>query len=190
MKHISEQKTDARKLAFAARKIAHAQGLDQDANNWLLGYIAMHPQADVIAAYMPIRTEISPLAAMTVMHGQGKRICMPVILGPAQPLVFREWTPMCAMQEGAFGAAVPVAGDDLEPDLVITPLLAWDNTGYRLGYGGGFYDRSFEQMRRRRPTLGVGFAYAAQQVAKVPCDATDQPLDALVTETNIHFFSN
>lgn len=187
MSKISEQKSSARKSAFAARKVAHGQGLDQDANSWLLGYIAMHPQADVIAAYMPIRTEVSPLAAMTVMHGQGRRICVPVVLGEAQPLEFREWTPDCAMVEGVFGAAIPEEGAVLVPDLVITPLLAWDRLGYRLGYGGGFYDRSFQGLRRVRPTLGVGFAYAAQEVAKVPTETTDQPLDAVVTEQNIHF---
>jgi 5-formyltetrahydrofolate cyclo-ligase len=188
MTRISDQKSAARKSAFAKRKLAHGQGLDQAANNWLLGYIAMHPQAQVIAGYMPIRTEINPLAAMTVMHGQGRRICVPVVLGEAQPLEFREWTPDADMQEGAFGASIPVDGAVLVPDLVITPLLAWDREGYRLGYGGGFYDRSFEQMRKRRPTLGVGFAYSAQEVPKVPREATDQPLDALVTENDIHFF--
>lgn len=189
MSTISDQKAAARKSAFAARKAAHEQGLDQDANGWLLGYIAMHPQAQVIAAYMPIRTEISPLAAMTIMYGQGKRICVPVVLGEAQPLEFREWTPDCTMVEGAFGAPIPESGEVLVPDLVITPLLSWDADGYRLGYGGGYYDRSFEQMRARRHTLGVGFAYDAQKVAKVPREATDQPLDAMVTEKDIHFFA-
>jgi 5-formyltetrahydrofolate cyclo-ligase len=90
------------------------------------------------------------------------------------------------MIEGEFGALVPVAGDWLEPRLLIAPLLAFDANGGRLGYGGGFYDRSLQGLRAQdrtgRRTLAVGFAYSAQQVDAVPRGPTDQPLDAIVTE--------
>lgn len=189
MKTLAKQKADARTAAFARRKAAFGRGLDEAANAWLLGYLAMHDEASVISGYMPMRTEISPLATMTVMHGQEKRICVPVILGKDRPLEFREWTPDCEMVEGAFGALIPVGTKVLEPDLLITPLLAWDRKGYRLGYGGGFYDRTLEQLRARRKTIAVGFAYSAQEVPKVPREPTDQRLDALVTEKEIHFFA-
>ena len=86
------------------------------------------------------------------------------------------------MVEGEFGALVPAAGNWLEPRLLIAPLVAFDANGWRLGYGGGFYDRSLEGLRAQRRTLAVGFAYSAQQVDMVPRDPTDQPLDAVVTE--------
>ncbi len=188
MKNLIIEKAEARTAAFARRKAAFGQGLDEPANAWLLGYLAMNAEISIISGYMPMRTEISPLAAMTVMHGQDKRICVPVIPGKDQPLEFREWTPQCEMAEGAFGALIPVGTAVLEPELLITPLLAWDRKGYRLGYGGGYYDRTLEQLRARRRTIAVGFAYSAQEVQKVPREATDQPLDALVTEKEIHFF--
>lgn len=188
MKNLTKQKAEARTAAYARRKTAFGQGLDEAANAWLLGYLAMNAEASVISGYMPMRTEISPLAAMTVMHGQDKRICVPVILGKDRPLEFREWTPDCEMVEGAFGALIPVGTEALEPDLLITPLLAWDRKGYRLGYGGGFYDRTLEQLRAGRRAIAVGFAYSVQEVPKVPREATDQSLDALVTEKEIHFF--
>lgn len=188
MKTLTEKKAEARTAAYARRKTAFGQGLDEAANAWLLGYLALHSEAGVIAGYMPMRTEIDPLATMSVMHGQQKRICVPVIAGKDRPLEFHEWTPDCEMVEGAFGALIPVGTEVLEPDLLIAPLLAWDRKGYRLGYGGGFYDRTLEQLRAKRPTIAVGFAYAAQEVPRVPRESTDQRLDALVTEKEIHFF--
>ena len=133
---IANQKSDARKLAFAARKAAHGTGLDEAANRNLIGQLALYRDARVIAAYMPIRTEVSPIATMTILHGQEKRICVPVIQGDGQPLKFQEWTPDVEMIDGPFGAAVPETGEFLQPDVVITPLVSFDRRGYRLGYGG------------------------------------------------------
>lgn len=188
MNDLATEKAVARKTAFGRRKAAFGKGLDQDANGWLLAYVALHRQVNVVAGYMPIRTEISPLATMTILHEQGKRICVPVIQGPDVPLAFHEWKPDCEMIEGPFGAAIPKKTVVLEPELLITPLVAWDGEGYRLGYGGGYYDRSFEQLRAKRQTIGVGFAYEAQRLPAVPREATDQRLDAVVTEQQIHFF--
>ncbi len=181
---IAKKKSDARKLAFAARKAAHGTGLDEAANRNLIGQLALYPYAKIIAAYMPIRTEVSPIATMTILHGQEKRICVPVIQGDGQPLKFQEWTPDCEMVEGPFGASVPASGEFLHPDVVITPLVAFDRKGYRLGYGGGFYDRSFEELSALKTVAAVGFAYSAQELKAVPRERTDHKLDAMVTELN------
>ena len=138
----------------------------------------------VVAGYMPIRTEASPLPAMQALAAQA-RVCVPVIDGAGLPLRFREWTPGCAMVEGAFGAAVPAAGDWLAPDTVIVPLVAFDANRGRLGYGGGFYDRTLEGLRARGPVRAVGFAYNAQELHDLPQEPTDQVLDAVVTETRV-----
>ena len=113
---------------------------------------------------------------------------MPVILGPGQALKFREWTPGCAMQEGAFKAYIPVEGAWVEPEVVIVPLVAFDAAGYRLGYGGGFYDRTLEGLRARHPVIAVGFAFDAQELAAVPIEITDQKLDFIVTESGVRAF--
>ncbi|MEJ6708125.1 MAG: 5-formyltetrahydrofolate cyclo-ligase [Amylibacter sp.] len=182
---IAQNKADARKVAFAARKVAFETGLDEAANRNLIGQLALYRDAEIIAAYMPIRTEVSPRATMTILHGQEKRICVPVIQGAGLPLKFQEWTPDAEMLNGPFGASVPASGEFLQPDVLITPLLSFDRKGYRLGYGGGFYDRSFAELSALKPVIGVGFAYSAQQVKRVPTEPTDYKLNAIVTEIDV-----
>ncbi len=178
-----DAKAIARKAAFAARKSAHAEAATTTppATAYLLDAIGPGP-GRIIAGYMPIRTELSPLPAMKALHAQGARLCVPVIAGQGLPLDFREWTPCCAMESGPFGARVPASGDWLTPDTLIVPLVAFDAHLNRLGYGGGFYDRTLERLRASASTRAIGLAYAAQELPHVPQEPTDQPLDALVTE--------
>ncbi len=91
--------------------------------------------------------------------------------------------------EGAFKALVPEEGAWVEPEVLIVPMLAYDARGYRLGYGGGFYDRTLELLRARGPVLAVGFAFSAQEMDAVPTDAFDQRLDAVVTEKGVTVFA-
>jgi 5-formyltetrahydrofolate cyclo-ligase len=89
------------------------------------------------------------------------------------------------MVAGEFGALIPEDGAWIEPEVLIVPLLAFDARGYRLGYGGGFYDRTLQALRLRHPVLAVGFAFTAQELPDVPIDATDERLDAVVTESGL-----
>ena len=177
---LAAQKAEARRAAFAARKAAFQAGQGQAAE--LLADFLTDQKGRVLAGYMPMRTEIDPLPAMAAHQGP---VCVPVIPGPDMPLRFREWTPGCAMEAGAFGALIPAEGAWLEPEVLIVPLLTFDRRGFRLGYGGGFYDRTLERLRARGTTLALGFAFAAQEVAEVPIEPTDQPLDAILTETGL-----
>lgn len=186
MQDLAPIKAAARKAAFAVRKLAHADGADAAAlarDHFLASRLATG--AKVIAAYRPIRTEIDPTPLMVALHRAGHRITVPVIVGAGQPLEFHEWWPDCAMVTGAFGAEIPADGHVLLPDLILAPLLAWDRLGYRLGYGGGFYDRSLEELRAARRVRAYGFAYHAQEIATVPVEPTDQRLDGIVTERGI-----
>lgn len=185
---IQNLKQACRKAGFATRKEAHAMGLDKEANAQLTAYLKGQGADLIISAYMPIRTEVSPLPTMERMHARGRRICVPVIVGEGLPLEFHEWTPDAEMVEGAFGAYIPKDAEVLQPDIVITPLLAFDPHGYRMGYGGGFYDRSFEQLTAFKQVQAVGFAYSDQEVLLVPREATDFPLNAVITEKGILSF--
>ena len=176
-------KAAARKAAFAARKAAFARGQGQAAEI-LADFLSAH-RSRPLAGYMPMRTEIDPLPAMAAHQGP---VGVPVILGPGQALKFREWTPGCAMQEGAFKAYIPVEGAWVEPEVVIVPLVAFDAAGYRLGYGGGFYDRTLEGLRARHSVIAVGFGFDAQELAAVPIEKTDQKLDFIVTESGVRAF--
>jgi 5-formyltetrahydrofolate cyclo-ligase len=173
-------KKAARTRAFAARKLAFDAGQGQAAE--ILADILAAERGKVLAGYMPMRTEIDPLPAMAAHQGV---VCVPVIMAAGQPLRFREWSPGCTMIPGAFGALIPAEGAWVEPEVLIVPLVAFDARGYRLGYGGGFYDRTLEGLRARGQVLAVGFAFAAQEIPEVPIEPTDQRLDVIVTETGV-----
>jgi 5-formyltetrahydrofolate cyclo-ligase len=177
---IADTKAAARKAAYAARKAAFALGQGAAASH-LATVLAAHA-GRVLSGYMPMRTEIDPLSAMAAHAGP---VGVPVIPGRGVALRFRRWTPDAAMTEGEFGALIPADGEWLEPEVLIVPLLAWDRRGYRLGYGGGYYDRTLERLRALRPTLAIGFAFAAQEVTEVPREPTDQRLDLIVTEAGV-----
>ena len=136
----------------------------------------------VLSGYMAMRGELDPQA---VMAGHPGPVCVPVITGKAQPLEFHRWTPESRMIEGAFGARIPEVEDALVPEVLIVPLLAFDQRGFRLGYGGGFYDRTLERLRAAGPVLAIGFAHDVQQVAEVPIETTDQRLDLIVTPEQV-----
>ena len=183
---IATAKAAARTAAFARRKAARAAHTGTTAARRLLGYLQAQPPGPV-SGYMPIRTEIDPLPAMREL-AETRTIGVPVILGPGQPLAFHRWTPDAVMQDGPFGAKIPQDATPVTPRILILPLVAFDSRGFRLGYGGGFYDRTLAQLRAAGPVLAVGFAYAAQQAENLPIEPTDQPMDAVVTETGITEF--
>lgn len=137
-----------------------------------------------LAGYMPIRSEIDPRPAMAEAAAHGC-VGVPVIGGEGQPLRFAAWEPGMPMKPGPFGAEVPVVCQFFEPEIVIVPLLAFTAAGGRLGYGGGFYDRTLTGLRARGATLAIGFAYAAQEVSDLPLEPTDQPLDVIVTDAGV-----
>lgn len=180
-------KAAARKAAFARRRAAHAEGhAAAAALAHLAAFLATVPGAPV-AGYLPIRTEIDPRPAMA---GHDGPVGVPVILGPGRPLAFHLWTPDTALVPGPFGAPVPRDGRPMTPAVVILPLVAFDAAGTRLGYGGGYYDRTLAALRAEAETLAVGLAYAAQEApGALPREATDIPLDAVITEHGLRRFS-
>ena len=185
MTGLSEIKQAARTAGFARRKQAHAQagpGAAGHLSQVLAGYRGV-----ALAGYMPIRTEIDPIPAMEEATAHGL-VGVPVIRATGQALVFSRWQPDGAMVAGPFGARIPAQEDLIVPEILIVPLVAFDLNGGRLGYGGGFYDRTLEALRKERATLAIGFAYAAQQAGDLPLEPTDQPLDMIVTEDGVHEF--
>ena len=141
------------------------------------------PAVAVVSGFWPLQDEIDARPLLDGLHARGHRVCLPAVIGPGQPLEFRAWSPGDDLQPAGFGTSEP--GPDkavLVPHLLLVPLLAFDRAGYRLGYGGGFYDRSLLQLRRQGEVLAVGVAYAAQECAAVPHDERDQRLDWIVTE--------
>jgi len=137
----------------------------------------------VVAGYLPIGDEIDPRPLLRWLRGAGHAIALPRIVRTQAPLAFRGWNEGDPLEDGPFGTRQPAdAAPDLVPEVLILPMLAFDRRGFRLGYGGGYYDRTLAVLRGRRAVTAVGVAYAAQEVAAVPADRHDQPLDWVVTE--------
>lgn len=150
------------------------------------GLLAFSPfRFACFSGFWPIRSEIDPRPLMqSLLHEDSRRLAaLPVIVGPDRPLEFRRWRPEDVLPRGPFGTAHPdPMAATVVPDLVMVPLLAFDRRRHRLGYGGGYYDRTLRRLRQDRKLLAVGIAYAAQEVAEVPVEATDEPLDLVLTE--------
>jgi 5-formyltetrahydrofolate cyclo-ligase len=136
-----------------------------------------------ISAYHPIGAELDCLALMARLAEAGHVTCLPIVAKRGQPLVFRLWAPGEPLKDGLSGIPVPPRGVAVvEPDILFVPLLAFDRQGYRLGYGGGYYDRTLTVLRARKPILAIGLAFAAQEVPAVPHLDYDARLDAILTE--------
>jgi 5-formyltetrahydrofolate cyclo-ligase len=194
MDHAETQalKAHLRREAAARRKDAHAA--HPQAGLALVQHFRTAiqvPAGAAISGFWPIGDEIDIVPLLSQLHAAGHPIGLPVVLGKAQPLVFRSWHPGLALVAGGFKTAVPPpTSPELVPEVLIVPLLAFDPEGYRLGYGGGFYDRTLEKLRAAHgaPPLAIGVAFQAQHVARVPRDAYDQPLDWIVTEKSAQRF--
>ena len=141
------------------------------------------PTGSPVSAYWPLEEEFDPRPLFTELHRRGHPVGLPVILGKGQPLLFRRWEPATELVRGPFRVLTPPpSAPEIIPRLLLVPLLAFDRAGYRLGYGGGFYDRTIAKLRTTGQALAVGVTFAALEVPAVPRDDTDQPLDWIVSE--------
>ncbi|MGI9389044.1 MAG: 5-formyltetrahydrofolate cyclo-ligase [Boseongicola sp.] len=180
---IAEKKAVARKEAYARRKSADPV-LAEAANRHLEAAVRA-ALGKMVSAYWPIRTEIDPRPAINAL-AKSHVIGLPVVGGTGLPLTFRRWVPGADMEVREFGAEIPTATEEMVPDILIVPMAAFTDDGYRLGYGGGFYDRTLEVLRSRGAVTAIGFAYDIQRATSLPLEPTDQPLDIIVTETGRH----
>lgn len=188
MSDLAERKAAARAAAAEARVALHRDGAGRArmAAGHALAAIAPLHGARVVAGYLPMRSEIDPLPAMLALLGLGYRVAAPVTVARGAPLRFRDWRPGVPVMAGSMGERVPAEGDWLEPEVVLAPLLAFDPAGWRLGYGGGYYDRTLADLRERGGLrLALGLAYAGQATATTPHGDGDARLDAVATEVGV-----
>lgn len=137
--------------------------------------------APLVGAFWPIRSEVDPRPLIERLFARGRRVALPKVTPDG--LVFREWRAGEALVAGGFGLSEP--RDDLpalDPTALIVPLAAFDRRGQRIGYGRGYYDRAIARLSRDHPVLTVGIAFSVQEIARVPAEPHDRPLDHIVTE--------
>jgi 5-formyltetrahydrofolate cyclo-ligase len=175
---IADPKTALRALARSA-----LAGADPKAGHTLARQVleALPMPPGIIAGVWPLPGEMDLRPLLHALHGTGRQIVLPQTPPRGQRLIFRIWHPDAVMIQERFGTAYP-DGEIAEPDILFVPLLAFDRRGFRLGYGGGYYDRTLAALPGR---LSVGYGYAAQEVASVPVEPHDVALQVIATEQGI-----
>jgi 5-formyltetrahydrofolate cyclo-ligase len=146
------------------------------------------PPGTVVSAFWPMPGELDLRPLLEALHARGCVCALPVVIGPNTPLVFRTWEPGTALATSRFGIAEPTADrPPARPQHALVPLLAFDDEGYRLGYGGGFYDRTLAMLRAdgAGPLVAIGVGLEAQRRPALPREPFDEPLDWLLTEEGV-----
>ena len=189
---LTALKTVARKEAKIQRQIIHDRigyEASQKVSVYIERFLKEHPKFSVIATYMPINTELDLGPAIMKLRRLGKKICLPVIISENSPLQFKGWNEGSKLVTGKFNVLVPVSEEIIEPDLIFCPMLSFDSNGFRLGYGGGFYDRTIDYLSKRKTILTMGCGYSQQLSQKfLPIGKYDKSLDTVITERGITFF--
>lgn len=178
------EKSDLRRKAEALRqtlvRAGHGEALARHAQA-----LALAPAA-VVAGYCAFRDEADPAALMAALAALGHPLALPAMVGKGLPLRFHRWCESDPMRLHPYGVSEPLATcETVVPAVLLVPLLAFDRRGIRLGYGGGYYDRTLEVLRAAGSVTAIGIAFAGQQVGEVPRGEHDQPLDAVLTENGL-----
>ena len=136
-----------------------------------------------ISAWWPIKAELNLRHWLTDLVARGVTVALPVVMIPGTPLVFRPWTPECKMVQGFWKIPVPAEGPEVVPDVALAPVVGWDAAGFRLGYGGGYFDRTLAALDQ--PAFAIGVGLNAAQVPTIFPQSHDIAMDAIVTETGL-----
>ncbi|WP_308916996.1 5-formyltetrahydrofolate cyclo-ligase [Jannaschia sp. LMIT008] len=177
---VQSDKAQVRRACLAARDASDP--LARAAASVRLFARLRHLRGLVIAGYLPIGSEASSVATMAALS-RDNTLCVPVVTAKGAALRFREWWPGCALETGAFGVSVPVEGGWRVPDLLIVPVVGFDASCARMGYGGGFYDRTLAGLPA---ATAIGLAVEAQRADRIPLEPTDVHLHHVVTNARVH----
>ena len=140
----------------------------------------------IVSGFMPLKSEINPLPLMRQLAQADVRFALPVVAGRGKPLIMRAYAFGDPLAAGHWGIREPEpSAPEVFPDLMIVPLLAFDRSGHRIGYGAGYYDMTINALRARKPVTAVGIAFTAQEIAAVPATPRDVRLDLVLTEREV-----
>ncbi len=182
------QKARMRALARAARRRvpgAERRAAAEAVAAWAPDIAALAGRG-AVSCFATFGDELNTGPLIAALVRRGCRLALPVVVGRGRPLVFRRWKPGDPTGRGQFGIREPLpSAPEADPTVFLVPLLAFDRFGYRIGYGGGFYDRSLAQARADRRICAIGLAFAIQEVGLVPRDRYDQPVDFVLTERGL-----
>jgi 5-formyltetrahydrofolate cyclo-ligase len=184
---IDSQKAEIRKAATARRDALPAPERAAAA-----AAIAARPLAvpiapgAIVSGFSVLKSEINPVPLMRAFATAGARLALPVVMGKGRPLTMRAWAFGEPLNSGVWGIREPPPeAPEVFPDILIVPLLAFDRTGNRIGYGAGYYDMTIARLRGMKSVVTMGIAYAAQEIAQVPTTPRDATLDLVLTEREV-----
>jgi 5-formyltetrahydrofolate cyclo-ligase len=144
--------------------------------------IAVPPGA-IVSGFMPLKSEINPLPLMRALADAGARLALPAVAGKSKPLIMRAYAFGELLASGVWGIREPRPdAPEVNPDILLVPLLAFDRRGHRIGYGAGYYDMTISALRAKKAIVAAGIAFAAQEIAEVPTTPRDARLDLVLTE--------
>jgi 5-formyltetrahydrofolate cyclo-ligase len=185
MSDISDDKRALRAQAIAARRLAHQlDGAGAAARVAALALSAVpFARGAIVAGYWPIGEELDVRPLLSELAARGHVTSLPVVTARRASLIFRRWREGDGLEPGAHGILAPSSdAPTVDPDVLIVPLVAFDASGYRLGYGGGYYDRTLASLRASKKILAVGVGFAVQEFPRLPRGPDDQRLDWIVSE--------
>lgn len=182
------QKSILRKIAKQKRGEAFSQNPDAGlalASNFPISINA----GDIVSGFIAIQSEINPMALMVALEKQGAKLCLPRIDEASKTIDFLDFSFGDELIEGPMGTLEPRAEKTpLIPNIMLVPFLAFDKNGYRLGYGGGFYDKKIAQLAQNNDLITIGIGFDNQLIDEVPIEPHDKPLDYVLTEKQIFKF--
>jgi len=144
------------------------------------------PAGTVVAGYAPIGSELDPLPLLRAFAAKGAALALPVVVARDHALIFRAFAPGDVLVRGAYGIFQPSSdAAEVDPDIVLVPLAAFDRAGHRIGYGRGYYDRTLQGLRAMKKLTAIGLAFAVQEIDLVPSLAHDEQLDCVLTERGL-----
>tara|TARA_Y100000739_G_C20595148_1_gene459943 strand:+ start:1562 stop:2122 length:561 start_codon:yes stop_codon:yes gene_type:complete len=182
MVDLKAQKGDYRRTALAIRKSSATKNKNI-AINKALNLVTNSEKAKVIAGYLSIGSEANPISFM-IKRASFQKVTVPVVINSREALKFSLWTPSSKLKTADFGVSIPRVNEFLEPDIIVVPMLAFNSRGARLGYGGGFYDRTLSSLRATKKITAIGIAFSEQQIEGLPIGKNDQFVDCIVTDKN------
>jgi 5-formyltetrahydrofolate cyclo-ligase len=184
---IDEEKAIARRDAMTRRNALPADLRAQAAETIAARPFPFPlPPGTIVSGFMPLKSEINPLPLMRRLAADGVRLALPVIDRRGKPLLMRAFAFGDALDSGQWGIREPKPdAGEVAPDIMLVPLLAFDRSGNRIGYGAGYYDMTIAKFRATKSVVTVGIAYAAQEIADVPVTERDARLDLVLTEREV-----
>ena len=184
---IASAKSDLRKVALARRDaLPAAERMAAAEAIAVRTFPVALTSGTIVSGFMPLNSEISPLPLMRKLAEASAGLALPVVVGRGLPLSMRAYAFGDALVKGVWGIRVPPPeAPEVEPDVLLVPLLAFDRNGNRLGYGAGYYDMTIAALRARKRVVAIGVAFAAQEVDEVPTTPRDVRLDLVLTEREV-----